>query len=148
MYIMMSKTGIGVFCYKRASKLKASIEALLKNPECASLEITFFCDGPKSDKDLQGVTDTRAYIETITGFRKVNKHFRERNLSTGPNFFAGLKFLCEEYDQFIVVEDDLVVTPNYIRYLLDGLSFYRNESSVFCVTGYCFPLSVKNYPYD
>ena len=38
--------------------------------------------------------------------------------------------------------------PNYIRFLLDALAFYKNEKSVFAVTGYCFPLEMKNYPYD
>ena len=46
----MEKTAIGVFCYKRASKLKESMEALLKNPECANLEIVFFSDGYKGRK--------------------------------------------------------------------------------------------------
>ena len=145
---MQEKTIIGVFCYKRAAKLKASMEALLANPECKDMEIIFFCDGHKSEKDLPGVTATREYINSLTGFKKVHKHFRERNLSTGPNFFAGINHLRDNYEQFIIVEDDLVVTPNYVRYMLDGLDFYRAEPSVFCMSGFAFPLSVKNYPYD
>lgn len=146
---MNTETIIAVFCYKRAGKLKASMEALLKNPECASMDVIFFCDGHKNDKDLQGVLETRAYIDTLTGFRNVYKHFRERNVSTGPNFQEGLRYLCSHYEQFIVVEDDLVVTPNYIRYLLDGLAFYRDHKSVFCITGYCFPIKREpGYPYD
>lgn len=145
---MIQETIIAVFCYKRAGKLKTSIEALLKNPECASMNIIFFCDGHKNENDKQGVMDTRAYIDTITGFKNVHKHFRERNVSTGPNFQTGITYLCNNYDQFIIVEDDLVVTPNYIKYLLDGLAFYKNEKSVFCITGFCFPLQIKNYSYD
>jgi Glycosyl transferase family 2 len=145
----MQETIIAVFCYKRASKLKTSIEALLKNPECSSMEVIFFCDGHKNEKDKQGVQDTRAYIDTISGFKHVHKHFRERNVSTGPNFQAGLTYLSDNYKQFIVVEDDLVVTPNYLKYLLDGLAYYKNQNTVFCITGYCFPLKEKdNYSYD
>ncbi len=145
---MQEKTIIGVFCYKRASKLRASMEALLINPECKDMEIIFFCDGHKGEKDLPGVTATREYINSLTGFKKVHKHFRERNLSTGPNFFAGINYLRDNYEQFIVVEDDLVVTPNYVRYMLDGLDFYRDEPSVFCMSGFAFPLKKKEYPYD
>lgn len=145
---MQEKTVIGVFCYKRAAKLKASMEALLKNPECKQMEVIFFCDGHKGDRDLPGVTATREYINSLTGFKKVHKHFRERNLSTGPNFFAGLNHLRDNYEQFIVVEDDLVVTPNYIKYMLDALDFYRNEPSVFCISGFAFPLKKNGYAYD
>ena len=144
----MDKIIIAVFCYKRAAKLRTSMEALLKNPECASMDVIFFCDGHKGPQDEAGVRATRAYIDSLTGFRNIYKHYRERNISTGPNFHQGISYLCANYDRFIVVEDDLVVTPNYIRYMLDGLDYYRNERSVFCVTGFCFPLKKEDYPYD
>ncbi len=144
----MEKTIIGVFCYKRAAKLKVSIEALLQNPECANLDIIFFADGYKGEKDKQGVLETRSYIDSLTGFKNVYKHYRDKNFSTGPNFHTGLTYLSNNYDRFIIVEDDLVVTPNYIKYLLDGLDFYKNEKSVFCITGFAFPLKIGSYPYD
>lgn len=145
---MQEKTIIAVFCYKRAAKLRASMEALLKNPECKDMDIIFFCDGHKGEKDLPGVTATRDYINSLTGFKNVHKHFRERNLSTGPNFFAGINHLRDNYEQFIVVEDDLVVTPNYVRYMLDALEFYRHQPSVFCISGFAFPLQKNGYRYD
>lgn len=145
---MTPKTIIAVFCYKRAAKLKASMEALLKNPECADMEIVFFSDGAKSEKDQAGVEATRAYVNSLTGFKKVHKQFREMNLSTGPNFHQGILWLCANYDQFIVVEDDLTVTPNYLRYMLDALNFYRAEKQIFNVSGYAFTLKHDGYPYD
>jgi hypothetical protein len=145
---MGNKTIIAVFCYKRASKLKVAMEALLKNPECAEMDIVFFCDGAKAEKDLAGVMATREYINSISGFRNIHKQFREKNLSTGPNFEQGIRYLCENYDQFIVIEDDLVVTPNYLRYMLDALEFYREEKTIFTVSGYAFPLKVGTYEYD
>lgn len=106
----MTKTIIAVFCYKRSAKLKASMEALLKNPECSSMDIIFFCDGYKGENDKEGVIKTRDYINSLTGFKNIYTHFREKNISTGPNFQKGLTYLCENYDQFIVVEDDLIVS--------------------------------------
>ena len=145
---MDDKTIIAVFCYKRATKLKTAMEALLKNPECADMDVIFFCDGARAEKDLPGVTATREYINSLTGFRNIYKQFREKNLSTGPNFEQGIRYLCENYDQFIVIEDDLVVSPNYIRYMLDALKFYRDEKSIFTISGYAFPLNVGDYEYD
>jgi hypothetical protein len=146
--IMNKSTVIAVFCYKRMAKLKTSMEALLKNPECKSLEVIFFCDGYKGESDRAAVLETRAYIDSITGFKKVHKHFRETNLTTGPNFVNALNYLCENYDQFIVVEDDIVVTPNFLKYILDALEFYREQRSVFCVSGFAFPIRKGDYQYD
>ncbi|MCY7420505.1 MAG: hypothetical protein LH478_02050 [Chitinophagaceae bacterium] len=145
---MDDKTIIAVFCYKRAVKLKRSVEALLHNPECANMDVVFFCDGPKGANDFEGVMDTRKYIDSLTGFRSIQKKYHEKNVSTGPNFKQGITWLCENYERFIVVEDDLVVTPNYISYLLSGLEFYKNDPSVFCITGFCFPINVRDYEFD
>lgn len=144
----MEKIIIGVFCYNRANKLKRCIDALLKNPECPNMDIVFFSDGYKGERDKAGVLETREYINSITGFKSVIKHFRERNYSTGPNFIEGLTFLSNNYEQFIIVEDDLIVTPNYIKFLTDGLAFYKNEKSVFCITAYVFPVQAADYSYD
>lgn len=139
---------IGVFCYNRVNKLKACIQALLKNPECESMDIIFFSDGHKQEADRNSVMEVRRYIDSLTGFKNVIKHYRERNLSTGPNFREGLTFLSNNYDEFIIIEDDLIVSPNYLKYLLDGLLFYKSDPSVFCITAYVFPIDHKQYPYD
>ena len=144
----MEKIIIGVFCYNRANKLKQCINALLKNPECESMDIVFFSDGFKGEADKAGVLETRNYINSITGFKKVIKHFRERNYSTGPNFIEGLTFLSNNYEEFIIVEDDLIVSPNYIKYLLGGLAHYRHKKSVFCITAYVCPIDAGDYSFD
>lgn len=108
----------------------------------------FFSDGFKGEADQDGVLEVRAYIDSLTGFKNVIRHYRDHNLSTGPNFRQGLTFLSDHYDEFIVVEDDLVVSPNYISYLMEALDFYRQDQSVFCVTAYVFPVRYKDYPYD
>lgn len=144
----MENSIIGVFCYNRVSKLKSCIEALLKNPECALSDIIFFSDGPKRASDEKSIQEVRYYIDHLTGFKSVTKHYREQNLSTGPNFRTGLTFLSENYERFIIVEDDLIVSPNYIKFLSDALEFYKDDQSVFCVTAYVFPIKLKDYAYD
>lgn len=145
---MEKSTVIGVFCYNRVSKLKRCIDALLTNPECAEMDIIFFSDGPKKKDDSTPIAEVRNYIDKLKGFKTVIKHYREENLSTGPNFRTGLTFLAENYEQFIIVEDDLIVSPNYIKFLLDALTFYKQDKSVFCVTAYVFPIKSKDYKYD
>lgn len=145
---MNKSTVIAVFCYKRVAKLRISIEALLQNPECASLEVIFFCDGYKNENDMQAVLETRAYIDSISGFKKVLKIFREKNMTTGPNFITALNYLCNNFDRFIVVEDDIVVTPNFLKYMLDALEFYQNQTSIFCISGFTFPLHIGDYKFD
>ena len=145
---MVDKIIIAVFCYKRANKLKRVVESLLTNPECIEMDIVFFSDGYKGEHDKQGVLETRAYIDSINGFRSIIKQYRPKNLSTGPNFMQGINFLTTNYDRFIVIEDDVVASSNYIKFLLDALDFYRESKNVFCITGFVTPVKTTNYPYD
>src|SRR4051812_4825294 len=115
---MIRKIAIGVFCYNRVEKLSCCIAALLLNPECSDLEIIFFSDGWKGLEDRGGVHQVREYINGLTGFKNIIKCFRERNLTTGPNFKAGLEFMRANYDEFIIIEDDLLVSANYLKYLM------------------------------
>ena len=41
-----------------------------------------------------------------------------------------------------------MVTPNYINYMFQGLDFYRNDKTVFCITSFVFPLRLDGYAYD
>ena len=145
---MTQQTAIAVFCFNRASKLHESMQALLANPEVAGMDVVFFCDGPRHERDEPGVQAVRTYIDGLTGFGKVIRKFRPKNLSTGPNFQEGITWMSRQYQQFIVVEDDLVVTPNYIRYMLDALQFYQAEQGIFCISGFAFPLRTHDYAYD
>lgn len=145
---MEKSTVIGIFCYNRVNKLQRCIDAVLTNPECAQMEIIFFSDGPKKGDDPSPIKEVRDYIDNLKGFKAVIKHYRKENLSTGPNFRTGLTFLANNYEQFIVVEDDLIVSANYIKYLLDALAFYKSDKSVFCVTAYVFPIKAADYNYD
>ncbi len=137
-----------MFCYKRAGKLKRVVESLLTNPECKEMDIVFFSDGYKGERDREGVLETRAYIDSIGGFKSVIKQYRPKNLSTGPNFMQGIEFLTTNYNRFIVIEDDVVASSNYIKFLLDALDFYRDNKDVFCITGFVTPVKTTNYPYD
>ena len=140
---MNNSTIIAVFCYKRAGKLKACINALLKNPECPDMDIIFFSDGYKGEHDKEGVLEVRDYINSLTGFKNVHKHFRPVNLSTGPNFKEGLQYLSDNYEQFIVVEDDLIVSSNYISYLMQALAFYKDQQSVFLHNRFLYAAEIK-----
>jgi hypothetical protein len=43
-------------------------------------------------------------------------------------------------DRVIVVEDDLVVSPHFLRYMNDGLSVYADEKQVASIHGYSYPI--------
>jgi hypothetical protein len=66
---------------------------------------------------------------------------RERNLGLANSIVTGVTEVCEQHGRAIVVEDDLVVAPSFLRFMNEGLDRYENEPSVFQISGYMFPIA-------
>lgn len=57
-------------------------------------------------------------------------------LGCNANTFRALRAAFAEYDSVIALEDDTVLAPDALRYFLWGLGKYRNDRSVFSISGY------------
>jgi hypothetical protein len=49
--------------------------------------------------------------------------------------------VCAQHGRAIVVEDDLLVAPQFLTFLNRGLEQYADEPNVFQVSGYMFPVA-------
>lgn len=43
----------------------------------------------------------------------------------------------------IVLEDDLVVSPYFLKYMNEALDFYEKEEQVISIHGYIYPVKQK-----
>ena len=57
----------------------------------------------------------------------------------------GVSEVCERHGRVIVIEDDLVTSRYFLRYMNDALNLYENESEVISVHGYVYPV-IKALP--
>ena len=119
----MKSAVIALFCYKRLDTLKKCIDALTKCPECIISELVIFSDAATSQEVEAKVEDVREYLKTISGFKSIKLILREKNLGVDYNLIEGLNYMTNEYEQYIVVEDDLIVEPNLLPYLNEALKF-------------------------
>lgn len=132
---------IAIFSYNRPWHLQQTIEALLKNPEAATSDLFIFSDGPKNGLSMEAVKEVRAYIRQVDGFKSVTIIEREQNYGLGKSIIAGVSEVMNEYGKLIVMEDDLVTSPFFLRYMNDALEYYENEDKVISIHGYCYPMN-------
>ena len=97
---------IALFVYARPDHVKRTVAGLLQNQEASSHDLYIFCDAPKQDKHAEGVALTRAYVETIEGFRSVHITYRKHNLGLAQSIIDGVSLLCHRFCRVIVMEDD------------------------------------------
>ncbi len=133
-----------VFCFKRFSELKKTIATLAANYLANDTVLYIFSDGPRGVSDVKGVDDVRAYLKTITGFKQVVVKEHPVNLGLAKSVIGGVSAVLEKHGKTIVVEDDLVTSPNFLDFMNQALNFYMEHEDVLSISGFTLPL--KNMP--
>lgn len=146
----MNTAPILLFTYKRLDTLKLAVAALQKNVFAEVSDLFIFSDAAKKEVDQQAVKDVREFLHTITGFKKITIVEREHNWGLAKSIIAGTSLVLEDYEHAIVLEDDLIATPNFLSFMNQALKQYKNQKSVFSISGYSFKLCTdkKRYPQD
>ncbi|MED4753942.1 glycosyltransferase [Brevibacillus choshinensis] len=127
-----------VVAYNRPEYLKEVIDSLAKNPESSTFPFYFFLDGGPGAKQEENIT-----IIQQSPIVKKEIITRNRNYGCAKNLIDARRFLFDwcQYEKVIVVEDDIILSPHYIRFLLALHQWARkNFNNVGVVQGwsYCF----------
>jgi hypothetical protein len=138
----MRPAPIALFAYKRPAHLQRTVATLRANAESAASVLTVFCDGPKSKDDMPAVGEVRRVARAITGFARIELVEREHNAGLARSIIEGVSAQCDEHGHVIVIEDDLLVSPNFLGYMNAALRRYADEPRVMQVAGYMFPAAV------
>ncbi len=140
-------TPIIIFAYNRPAHLQRLIDSLHQNPECIDTDLYVYADGAKIDGDAN-VDAVRDVINKIKRFRSVTQIFRDKNIGLAANIIDGVTSTINQHGAAIVLEDDLVVTPHFIKYMCATLNHYK-DTNAFSIAGYTPPVDIpKDYKYD
>lgn len=135
---------IVLFVYNRPVHTKQTIEALQKNELAKDSELFVYSDAPKNENAVNAVNEVRKYIQDINGFRKVTIITREKNWGLANSIIDGVTKIVNEYGKIIVLEDDLITSPYFLKFMNESLEFYKNKENVYSITGYSFTDDVND----
>ncbi len=139
----MTLSPIVLFVYNRPWHTRQTVEALQKNELADRSDFFIYSDGPKDEQTGKAAQKVREYIHTIDGFKTVTIREREENMGLAGSIIDGVTAVMNEYGRIIVLEDDLVTSPFFLRYMNDALNLYEHDERVISIAGYIYPLSVK-----
>jgi len=132
---------IVLFVYSRLSHTKKTIESLKANKLAEDSDLFIYSDHAQN-KDLEkSVQDVRDYINSIDGFRSVTIVCRDRNFGLSSSIIDGVSSVVNRYGKIIVLEDDIVTSPFFLKFMNDALEFYRNNDEVWHISGWNYPIS-------
>jgi hypothetical protein len=131
---------VSLFVYNRLSHTKKTIESLANNELARETELIIHADGPKDQRDAPAVQHVRHYIRAVAGFKRVVVKEHERNLGLSASIISGVTDVVNAYGRIIVLEDDMITSPYFLRFMNDALDLYEDESAVVSIHGYSLPL--------
>ncbi len=150
----MALAPVAVFAYNRLDKIKLCIKALEKNDIAHDTELFIFSDGAKGEWDEGAVKEVQnwlcQYVKESTAFSKIHLELKDHNCGLANSIIIGVSAVISRFGKVIVVEDDIIASPFFLRYMNDGLAFYKDISNIWSITsfgGYKLK-SLKRYNHD
>jgi len=131
---------ICLFVYNRPWHTQQTIEALQLNELANQSDLIIFSDSPKNEHAWASVKEVRDYLKIISGFKSIRIIERQENWGLAKSIIHGVSDVVNQYGKVIVVEDDLVTSPHFLRFMNEALEIYKDETKVFGITGYSYPI--------
>lgn len=142
----MNLAQIILFVYNRPEHTKKTIEALRSNVFASESKLIIFSDGFKNDTDKKNVCEVRNFISNISGFKEIKIVLREKNLGLADSVISGVTEIINQYGKAIVLEDDIVTSKYFLKFMNEALEFYKDDLRIFSISGYNFPIKIpKSY---
>ena len=134
---------ICLFVYKRPDLTIKTVTSLKGNLYANEIDLFIFSDAPKNDEDQLLVLEVRKYIKSIVGFKSVKIIERENNLGLAESIISGVTEVINQYGKVIVLEDDLLTSKYFLKYMNEALDKYENENKVINIHGYIYPVKTQ-----
>ncbi len=136
---MTTRIPVALFTYNRPNHVRRALAAL---ENCARLDecrIHIYCDGPKSPEQSAAVDASRRIVRECAPRMGAEVVERSLNLGLACSVVTGVTELCQRYGRAVVLEDDFVVSPDFLSYMLEALDRYQDAPGVYQISGYMFP---------
>jgi hypothetical protein len=142
----MMSTPIAVFIYNRPDHARQLFDSLLKCARLEECDVHIFCDGPKKPEHESGVQAVRRLVDEFVTTYNAKVVKREQNMGLARSIVSGVTELCGQYGRVIVLEDDFILHPFYLDFMLQALDRYMDDGRVAQIAGFTFPIQTPPKP--
>ena len=140
-----------LFVYNREEHTAATLEALKRNRLAAESELYVFSDGAKSDNEIERVENVRKLLHRYqleSNFKRIEIVEAKQNQGLSASVIAGVTKIISKYGKVIVLEDDILTSPDFLAYMNKALDFYENNAKIWSISAYTLELKkLKHYDY-
>lgn len=142
------KTATLLFTYNRSVHTEQVLDAL-KNNSVLPEKLIIFQDG----LDKEGHRDDCEWHKVNRLIHSIDWCDKEviisdYNKGLSDSIVAGINYAFQEYEAVIVLEDDCVPAVDFIKFMEQCFTEYKENRYVYSVSGYSWPIPVEKNQYD
>ena len=128
------QTPIAFMVFNRPSPTEKVFESIRA---ARPLTLLVVADGPRKDRPQEAELCrlTRKIIKKVDWPCDVRTNYSETNLGCRERISSGLKWVFEEVEEAIILEDDCLPHPSFFPYCEELLKKYRNDTRVGMISG-------------
>jgi hypothetical protein len=143
---MQDLAPILVFGYNRPAHLLDTLKSLSENSLASASSLFIKVDGPRNEADRVLQAEIIARLKEASFlkiFKTIEISTAEKNSGLATSIIAGVTNLVESHGKVIVLEDDMLTSPSFLKFMNDGISKYEHSESVVSIHGYCLNVDTK-----
>jgi len=125
-----------VFAYNRPDFLQATLQSLSENEWADRSELFIYCDGPKAgatQQQIDNIEHVRVVAKSKSWCKKVEVIEAPVNKGLANSVISGVTETLNQYENVIVIEDDVLLSKFFLRFMNTSLARYANEDQVLSI---------------
>lgn len=137
---------IVLFTYNRPEHTEQTLIALSQNDLASESKLFIFSDAAKGDastQEIRKIIEVRKIIRKKLWCKEVQIIERQKNWGLADNIVNGVTQIINQYGNIIVLEDDIVTSKGFLKYMNESLNLYKTEDKVMHISGYTLPVEEK-----
>lgn len=139
---MSPRTPLALFVYNRPDHTRRALEAIARLQRRDEVDLIIFSDAPKRPEHGPAVQEVRDLVHGSAGKGRTTVVERAENFGLARSIAGAVSTLTEDHGRVVVLEDDLVPTPDFLPFMLDGLDRYADQPTVLQIAGCLLPGSL------
>lgn len=128
-----------LFVYNRPKHATKTLESLANNFLAKDSILYIYADGLKKDADkniIDYLNETRKVIREKQWCKEVIIVESEINKGLADSIVEGVTSVINKHGKAIILEDDIVTTSGFLKYMNDALNLYEEDKEVMHIGGY------------
>lgn len=140
-----------IFAYNRADCLENLLHSLEHNDKTEDMELFILIDIP-SLNDKRNIKRNVEVVNFVDDYKKRSKKFKKiqvivakEHKGLAKSIITGVSKVINRYGKAIVLEDDLIVSNDFLDYMQRGLNFYEDNEKVWAVAAHTLAMKELKY---